>query len=84
MESQKWQVPHEPYVEGFTFVGWQVKAGMLSDGIVLQAVYKADQPTGMPEVYTNPANKAQKLIRNGSVYILQDDKLYTIGGQKIQ
>lgn len=84
MEAQKWQVPHQPRIEGFTFVGWQVKTGMLADGIVLQAVYKADQPTGMPEVYTNPANKAQKLIRNGNVYILQDDKLYTIGGQKVQ
>ena len=84
MESQNWAVPHQPRIEGFTFVGWQVKSGMLADGIVLQAVYKADQPTNAPEVYINPANKAQKLIRNGSVYILQDDKLYTIGGQKIQ
>ena len=84
MESQTWQVPHEPYIEGFTFVGWQIKSGMLADGIVLQAVYKADQPTNAPEVFVNPANKAQKLIRNGSVYILQDDQLYTIGGQKVQ
>ena len=37
-----------------------------------------------PEVYTNPANHAQKLIRNGHVYILKDDKVYTIHGQKVK
>jgi hypothetical protein len=84
MEAQTWAVPHQPRIEGFTFVGWQVKSGMLADGIVLQAVYKADQPTNAPEVYINPANKAQKLIRNGQVYILQDENIYSIGGQKIQ
>ena len=83
MESQHWAVPHEPRVEGFTFVGWQVQQGMLADGIVLVAVYEANDPTNAPEVFVNPANKAQKLIRHGSVYILQDDKLYTIQGQTI-
>ena len=83
MESQTWAVPHEPYVEGFTFVGWQVLPGMLSDGIVLRAVYTSDDPTNTPNVVVNPANRAQKLIRQGNVYILQDDHLYTIQGQKV-
>ena len=83
MEAQKWQVPHEPYIEGFTFIGWRVEQGMLNDGIVLRAVYESDTPTNAPEVYTNPANKAQKLIREGNVYILRDDKIYTIQGQKV-
>jgi len=80
MESQTWSVPHEPRVEGFTFVGWQVLQGMLADGIRLRAVYTADTPTGAQEVYTNPANPTQKLIRNGNVYILQDGKTYSITG----
>ena len=80
MESQTWAVPHEPRVEGFTFIGWQVKSGMLADGIVLQAVYTADQATGAPEYYVNPANPTQKLIRNGNVYILQDGKTYSVTG----
>jgi len=37
-------------------------------------------PTAAP-VVVNPANKAQKLIRNGNVYILTDKKTYTIQGQ---
>jgi hypothetical protein len=84
MEAQKWQVPHEPRVEGFTFLYWQVLPGKLTDGIVLQAVYEANNPTEAPEVYINPANSAQKLIREGNVYILRDNKTYTINGQQVQ
>ena len=81
MESQHWQVPHAPRIEGFTFLRWEVQQGDLADGIVLQAVYEANEPTSAPAVYTNPANPAQKLIRNGAVYILSDDQLYTIDGK---
>ena len=84
MESQTWAVPHEPRVPGFTFIGWQVKAGMLEDGIVLQAVYQSNDPTNTSDVVVNPKNKAQKLIRQGNVYILQDDKIYTLQGQRVQ
>jgi len=86
MESQTWAVPHEPRIEGFTFIGWQVLPGMLEDGIVLQAVYEANTPTPTqaPAVYVNPANPTQKLIRHGNVYILRDDKIYTIQGQTVK
>ena len=85
MEAQKWQVPHAPRIEGFTFLRWDVKAGSLSDGIVLQAVYEANTQTSNPaDVIVNPANKAQKLIRNGNVYILQDERIYSITGNQIQ
>jgi hypothetical protein len=84
MEAQKWQVPHAPRIEGFTFLKWQVLPGDLAEGIVLQAVYEANNPTEAPAVYTNPANPAQKLIKNGNVYILTDDKTYTITGQQVK
>ena len=84
MEAQKWQVPHAPRIEGFTFLKWQVLPGDLAEGIVLQAVYEANNPTEAPAVYTNPANHAQKLIKNGNVYILHGDKTYSISGQAIQ
>jgi hypothetical protein len=35
-----------------------------------------------PEVFVNPTNPTQKLLRNGQVYILQDGKTYTITGQR--
>ena len=84
MESQTWAVPHEPRVEGFTFFCWQVQEGMLAEGIVLRAVYTADQATGSPAYYVNPANPTQKLIRNGNVYILQDGKTYSINGIRLE
>ena len=84
MEAQKWQVPHAPRIEGFTFLKWQVLPGNLAEGIVLQAVYEANTPTEAPAVYTNPANPAQKLIRNGNVYILNGDKTFTVTGQEVK
>ncbi len=85
MEAQTWAVPHEPRVPGFTFLYWQVLPGNLNDGIVLQAVYQANTQTpNTSDVIVNPANKTQKLIRQGNVYILQDDKVYTLQGQRVQ
>ena len=84
MEAQKWQIPHAPRIEGFTFLKWQVLPGDLAEGIVLQAVYEANTPTEAPAVYTNPANPAQKLIKNGNVYILSGDKTYTLQGQEVK
>ena len=75
-------VPVAPAITGFTFLKWVVVNGDLDDGITIQAVYQSTGPTSAPEVYTNPANPAQKLIRNGNVYILTDDKTYTITGQE--
>ena len=84
MEAQQWSIPIAPRIEGYSFLKWQVLAGDLEDGIVLQAVYQSDTPTDDPsDVVVNPANKAQKLIREGNVYILRDDKLFTITGAKV-
>ena len=47
-------------------------------------IVEVDVPTSAPAVYTNPANPAQKLIKNGNVYILTDDKTYTITGQIVE
>ena len=77
-------VPVAPAIEGFTFIGWQTVSSMLSEGITIQAVYQSNIPTNAPAVYTNPANPAQKLIKNGNVYILTDDKTYTITGQQVK
>lgn len=73
--------PIAPQIAGFTFLRWEVVGGNLEDGIVIQAVYKSNTATNSPEVYSNPANPAQKLIRNGNVYILRDGKTYSVTGQ---
>lgn len=42
------------------------------------------EPQSVPAVYTDPANSAQKLIRNGKVYILNGNKTYTLTGQEVK
>ena len=77
------KVPAAPEIEGFTFLGWQPVATLITDTITIQAIYEANTPTSA-EVYTNPANPAQKLLRNGQVYILQDGKTYTVMGAEVK
>ena len=76
------RVPVAPQIAGFTFLYWLPVAEPVEDVITLQAVYKAT--TAAPEVYVNPSNPAQKLIRNGQVYILHEEKMYTISGQVVK
>ena len=76
-------IPAAPEIEGFTFLGWKATDEFISDVITIQAIYEANVPAAAPEVYVNPANPAQKLLRNGQVYILKDDKIYTIMGAQI-
>jgi hypothetical protein len=76
-------MPPAPEIEGFTFLYWQPVAEPITNEITIQAIYEADTPTST-EVYVNPANPTQKLLRNGQVYILKDDKTYTIMGAQIQ
>lgn len=45
---------------------------------------EASNPTEAPAVYTNPANPAQKLIRNGNVYVLYGEKIYTMTGLEVR
>ena len=77
-------MPIAPSINGFTFLKWVIVSGDLDDGINIQAVYVANTPTEVPTVYTNPNNTTQKLIKNGNVYILSDEKIYTISGKKIK
>ena len=81
------KVPLAPEIEGFTFLGWYPVASTFAESentITIQAVYQADIPSAAPAVYTNPANPAQKLIRNGNVYILTEDKTYSIDGRQVR
>ena len=83
-QTLTFRIPLAPKIEGFTFLYWQPVAAPLDDVITIQAVYESDTPTEAPEVFVNPSNPTQKLIRNGQVYILQEDKMYTISGQVVK
>ena len=77
-------MPIAPKIDNFVFEKWEVLAGDLADGVRLQAIYKEDTGTGAPEVYINPANPAQKLIRRGNVYVLQDGRTYSVSGTRVE
>ena len=83
-QSVTLRVPLAPEIEGFTFLYWQTITARVDDVIIIQAVYESNTPSAAPEVYVNPSNPAQKLIRNGQVYILHEDKMYTISGQVVK
>lgn len=76
-------LPAAPEITGFTFNKWVVIASDLEDGIIIRAAYTENTPTNAP-VVTVPGNPAQKLVREGNIYILQDDKLYNMQGQLVK
>lgn len=76
--------PDAPYIEGFVFVGWKpVCDEFITSGMEIQAIYEPSMPSSA-EVVVNPANQAQKLIREGNLYILHDGKTYTATGAKVR
>jgi len=85
-ETVTFNLPEAPEIAGFSFLHWEVIGGKLNEGINIQAVYEytGGDPTAAPEIVINPKNKAQKLLRNGNVYILTDDKTYTFTGQAVK
>jgi hypothetical protein len=81
----KLELPEPSVFAGFTFVKWIATSDNINDGINIQAIYEYNgDPASAPEIYTNPANPAQKLIRNGNVFILTGDKTYTVTGQQLK
>ena len=84
MEPKTLAVPVAPRIPGFKFVQWQVQQGMLADGIVLQAIYESITPTDAPSVYVNPTNPAQKLFKEGNIYILHDERTYNTLGVEVK
>ena len=84
MEPKTLSVPVAPRIPGFKFIQWQVQQGLLADGIVLEPVYEPLDPTDAPAVVVNPANPSQKLFKEGNIYILRDERTYTLTGQEVK
>ena len=77
--------PEAPKIATYTFRYWQVAEKNISDGTIrLQAVYTKDVPTGIDDANANAKAKAAKLIRNGNLYILTDEIIFTVNGQRVK
>lgn len=79
-------LPTPEYFPGYIFSKWVVLDSDLEDGIHIQAIYKKDISTSISDIETNSSStdRAQKIIRNGQVYILKNNKVYTITGVEVK
>ena len=77
--------PEAPVIAGYTFQYWQVIEKNLTDGTIrLQAVYTENTPTGIEDVNDQWQMTNGKFIKNGNLYILKEEFIYTINGQKVK
>ena len=76
-------VPAAPIVAEKVFVGWQAVAGDIEDGITVRAVYNDSTPTSFASPSSN-GETPRKVIRDGQVYVLLGEKVYTVTGQKVK
>ena len=78
--------PEAPKISGYTFQYWRVAEKNLSGGTIrLQAVYTST-PTDLEETpfpSGEGRGEASKFIKEGNVYILKDEFIYTINGQRV-
>ena len=75
--------PDAPVIEGYIFDHWQIVAKDLTDGTIrLQAVYISD-PTDLDETIVDRQSSNRKFIKDGNLYILKDEFIYTINGQRV-
>ena len=82
--------PVPPVIAGFTFLYWQAVGEYIMEeekAIIIRAVYKYDTPTDIEETpfpSGEGRGEASKFIKEGNVYILKDEFIYTINGAKVK
>lgn len=84
-EEVELHIPEAPEVDGFTFICWQPVASDISKGLFIQAIYEYNGASSTaPDEVVVPGDKARKLVREGNIYILREEKMYNITGQKVK
>jgi hypothetical protein len=86
-------VPEIPAVDGFTFLGWDYNGTTLASDIVkvlaitkpttFTAQYKNDTGTGIDNI-EQPSLVGQKILREGTLYILIGDSIYDAPGKLVK
>lgn len=86
MEYVTLNLPTAPAYDGYTFTGWvAIPTDVTTGGIVINATYTENSgPATDVQQNIVPTDGTQKIIRDGQVYILQNDQIYTVTGQKVR
>lgn len=67
----------------YTFVKWAPNLVVVTDNATYMAVYDA-QPRSQGIDDVNANTQATKVIRDGQIFILRGDKVYTVTGQEVR
>ena len=75
--------PANPSREGYEFTGWDEDYTNVTRDLTIYAQYrKLDQ--ALDQISQEPIANSQKLIKDGQLFILRGDKVYTLTGQEIR
>lgn len=81
-ESITLNVPAYQLHDGYTFRGWETVNNNISNGLVIRSVYTPEhQSINNVETQNAPSTK---IIKDGHVYILRGEKVYTLQGQEVE
>ncbi len=74
-------IPNAPVRDNKQFIGWYIGETLLEDTLVVQAKYDEGQGMSIPQSNNHAVHKE---IREGKVYIIRDNKTYTLQGQEVK
>ena len=73
--------PADPEREGYRFIGWDQDFSSVKANMTIMAQYE-QLPTGFESVFSG--ENAAKVLRNGQIFILRGEKMYTLQGVEVK
>ena len=75
----------EPTRDGYTFTGWSKPLTNITSDLSVQATYKENPGTGIDEVESQKSKvESTKVLRDGVLYIMHNETLYNVQGQRVK
>ena len=77
------EAPELDEVEGYIFVGWDAEFDFVTEDMRIYPVYEKDSATGLENTEYSIQN-TEKMLRNGTLYILIGEKMYDATGRLVK